>query len=222
MGTENGGWNVIQRRTDSSTNFYRGLNEYKQGFGDKSGNFWLGLDVMNHLAKNGLTLRVDLKDVNGQTWYAKYRKFKVGDASSNYKLEVAGYTGTAGDSLSYHNNMAFSTQDADNDVWDFNCATTNKAAWWFKDCLESSLNAPYPVGAGGKYGDMTWLNDLGYGRIAFTEMKVRSKCKIYSYKKRLMPCRFKKINLMYRLLALNQFTYSGKLSNKVDKIKVKS
>ena len=174
MSTDTGGWNVIQRRTDQTVDFHKTWNEYKQGFGTRTGNFWEGLDVIHHLTQDGLTLRVDMKDLNGQRWYAKYRRFKVGTASAKYKLEVSGYTGNAGDSLSYHNGMAFSTKDADHDTWHANCATRSKGGWWFKDCFESSLNAPIPVGAGGLYGEMTWLNDLGYGRIAFSEMKVRS------------------------------------------------
>ena len=175
MNTDNGGWNVIQRRVDQTVDFDKTWSEYKQGFGSRAGNFWEGLDVIHHLTQDGFTLRIDMKDLNGQKWFAKYRRFKVGTASDNYKLEISGYTGDAGDSLSYHNGMAFSTKDADHDTWHANCATRSKGGWWFKDCFESSLNAPIPVGSGGLYGEMTWLNDLGYGRIAFSEIKVRSK-----------------------------------------------
>lgn len=37
--------------------------------------------------------------------------------------------GTAGDSLSKGNGMAFSTKDRDNDVWGKDCAGEHRAAW---------------------------------------------------------------------------------------------
>ena len=45
--------------------------------------------------------------------------FPIGLATKKYKLTLRGYTGTAGDSMSYPNEMAFSTKDRDNDEWFF-------------------------------------------------------------------------------------------------------
>ena len=47
------------------------------------------------------------------TGWANYSNFNVGDSASKYKLFVSGYSkdSTAGDSLSYHNGMKFSTPD---------------------------------------------------------------------------------------------------------------
>ena len=56
-------------------------------------------------------LRVNLADNEGNYKYAQYSLFSVGNSGTNYRLNIAGYTGTAGDSLTYHNGMQFSTSD---------------------------------------------------------------------------------------------------------------
>jgi len=48
-----------------------------------------------------------------------------------------------GDSLSYHDDMAFSTADMDNDLHMSNCAEQNGAGWWFNSCSSSNLNGVY-------------------------------------------------------------------------------
>ena len=114
MRTDGGGWTVFQRRQDGSVDFYRGWNDYKSGFGQLTAEFWLGNDKIHRLtAARPSTLRVELEDWNGVKVYAKYGKFNIGDEQAKYRLEVGSYSGTAGDSLGYHNKMAFSTKDRD-------------------------------------------------------------------------------------------------------------
>lgn len=49
-----------------------------------------------------------------------------------------------GDSLSYHNNMNFTTKDRDNDVYlNYNCAELRQGTWWYRSCDFSNLNGLY-------------------------------------------------------------------------------
>lgn len=114
MTTDGGGWTVFQRRFDGSTDFYRSYAEYVAGFGAASGEYWLGLERVRVLLGAGKELWVDLGRYNGAKAYARYASFKLGAAATAYPLTVAGYSGTAGDSLgTVHNGRAFTTYDKD-------------------------------------------------------------------------------------------------------------
>ena len=94
MQTDGGGWTVFQRRQNKSVDFNRGWQDYKNGFGDVNGNFWLGLDKIHRLAKSDQTvLRADLMDFENDTAYAKYGEFFVASESENYTLTVGGFSG---------------------------------------------------------------------------------------------------------------------------------
>ena len=135
---------MFQRRQDGSVDFYRRWNDYKAGFGQLTAEFWLGNDKIHRLtASRASSLRVELEDWNGNRVYAKYRKFNIGDEQAQYRLEVGSYSGTAGDSLAYHNNMAFSTKDRENHRSSSNCAVGSTGAWWYNNCHHSNLNGKY-------------------------------------------------------------------------------
>ena len=55
-------------------------------------------------------------------------------------MSIGNYSGTAHDGLAYHNGMAFSTIDEDNDHSNGSCAFKAKGGWWYRDCLASNLN----------------------------------------------------------------------------------
>jgi hypothetical protein len=78
MTTSGGGWTVFQRRLDGSVDFYRGWQDYKKGFGELDGEFWLGLEKIHRLTRfQRNRLRIDLGDTAGNTGYAEYSYFAV-------------------------------------------------------------------------------------------------------------------------------------------------
>ena len=98
MATDGGGWTVFQRRQDGSVDFYRNWTDYKNGFGNMSGEFWLGLENIKRLTKDkDKELRVDLEDFEGEKRYAKYETFKV--EGGKYNLNVEGYSGECNQSM---------------------------------------------------------------------------------------------------------------------------
>ena len=92
--TDGGGWTVFQKRIDGSVDFYRGWNDYKIGFGDPAGEYWLGNDKINRLTRQGTNkLRVDLEDTTGQKAHAEYSLFAVSSESTKYQLSLGAYSG---------------------------------------------------------------------------------------------------------------------------------
>ncbi|MBN3323873.1 TENA protein, partial [Atractosteus spatula] len=172
MTTDGGGWIVFLRRQSGNLEFFRNWRNYTSGFGDMNDEFWLGLGNLHKITASGqYELRVDLRD-QGETAYAQYDKFSVSEPRSRYKVYVGSYSGTAGDSMTYHQGRPFSTYDNDNDIAVTNCALSYKGAFWYKNCHRVNLM--------GRYGDnshskgVNWFHWKGHEHsIEFAEMKIR-------------------------------------------------
>ena len=176
--TPPGGWIIFQRRIDGSVDFYRNWADYKEGFGDLNGNFWLGLEKLHQLAApgKGAKLRVDLKhmDFPGEIRYAEYSIFEISNEANGYKLKVDGYSGTAGDSLTFHNGMKYTTKDRDNDASGQNSAIVYHSAWWHVSGHRANLNGIFPPDNNihdPKYMSWYYFNNH-HGRIIYSEMKI--------------------------------------------------
>ncbi|XP_037389029.1 tenascin isoform X2 [Pygocentrus nattereri] len=172
MATDGGGWVVFLRRQNGNVDFYRNWKNYTSGFGDVNDEFWLGLSNLHKITASGqYELRVDLRD-GQESVYAQYDKFFISEPRSRYKVQIGAYSGTAGDSMTYHQNRPFSTHDNDNDIAVTNCALSYKGAFWYKNCHRVNLM--------GRYGDnshskgINWFHWKGHEHsIPFAEMKIR-------------------------------------------------
>uniref|UniRef100_A0A8D0LBZ6 Tenascin n=1 Tax=Sphenodon punctatus TaxID=8508 RepID=A0A8D0LBZ6_SPHPU len=172
MSSDGGGWIVFLRRHNGKEEFYRNWKTYVAGFGNLRDEFWIGLENLHKITSQGqYELRVDMRD-HGEDAFALYDRFSVGDSKSRYRLKVNGYSGNAGDSMTYHDGRSFSTFDRDSDSAITNCALSYKGAFWYKNCHRVNLM--------GRYGDnshsqgVNWFHWKGHEHsIAFAEMKLR-------------------------------------------------
>ena len=184
METDGGGWTVLLKRQDGSVDFYLNWTDYKRGFGNLEEEHWLGLDNMHlltHQNSDPPQLRVDLADWEGNTAFAKYDQFSVGDEDSDYTLSVSGYqsASTAGDSLTvntqhgYHNGQRFSTPDSGHTE----CAVDFHGSWWYRNCYSSLLTGKYFTSGGPRSSrphGINWTSWKGlYYSLRYADMKIR-------------------------------------------------
>ncbi|XP_014768653.1 fibrinogen-like protein 1 isoform X2 [Octopus bimaculoides] len=175
------GWTVIMQRSDGSVNFNRPWNDYKNGFGNVDGEYWIGNEVIHRLTHNRTALiRIVMKSmwILGGEAHSLYRQFRIGNESSGYKLFIGGYdnSSTGGDSMTStteyckepsNNGSKFSTNDRENNP--SNCSTELSGGWWFSDCGCSNLNGQYISGGSvisdnknvGVYWDSVYRNLFG-------------------------------------------------------------
>ena len=99
MTTDGGGWTVFHKRYDGFVGFYRDWDEYKNGFGDVRGEFWLGNEKIHQLTEIPSQLRVEINTTSAGNKYARYDNFTVTNEASNYTLFVGFYSGDANDQL---------------------------------------------------------------------------------------------------------------------------
>ena len=169
MTTDSGGWIVFQRRVSADVDFYLNWTDYKNGFGNFNGSFWLGLEKLYQLTKPGkrARLRIDLIVSNASS-YARYSRFEMGGEPSGYNMSVSGYSGNAVDIMQYHSGMKFRTKDKDSEE---NCAALRKGGWWHNRwCDNANLNGIYKVSSKVNFDVILWESRIP---VAFSEMKIK-------------------------------------------------
>ncbi|KAG8013958.1 Angiopoietin-related protein 1 [Nibea albiflora] len=172
---DNGGWTVIQSRRDGSVNFFRNWDNYKSGFGNIDGEYWLGLEGIYNLGRQGdYKLLVELEDWMDKKVYAQYSSFHLEPESEGYRLRLGTYQGNAGDSLSSHNGKQFTTLDRDKDAFSGNCAHFHKGGWWYNACGQTNLNGVWYTGGvyRSKFQDGIFWADYGGGFYSMKSVRM--------------------------------------------------
>ncbi|KAH8410507.1 hypothetical protein KR215_010421, partial [Drosophila sulfurigaster] len=145
---EDGGWTVIQRRLEGNINFQRSWNEYREGFGDLRGDFFIGLEKLHRMTTaHPQELLIFYEATLLKTEQEKFTNFVIGSEKEEYVLKSAVYYSYNG--LIRHIGEKFTTYDRDNDgYWLDNCAKIFNGGWWYGECVpdndgSSNLNGPY-------------------------------------------------------------------------------
>ena len=168
--TEGGGWTVFQRRKDGSVGFDRTLDDYKAGFGNLDGEFWLGNENLHRLLslRDMYELRIDMVYNDNTKTYAKYGKFMVGSEDQKYVLTVGNYSGTTRvDTFGLCNECEFSIklsliQDG------------FENAWWMCSESDNNLNGIYYTDRIAERLRWGWP-DHQHSWLKFVEMKFRER-----------------------------------------------
>ncbi|XP_039744056.1 angiopoietin-related protein 3 [Pteropus medius] len=136
-------WTLIQHRTDGSRDFNETWENYKYGFGNLDGEFWLGLEKIYSIVKqSNYILRIELEDWKDSKHYIDY-SFHLGNHETNYTLHLVEITGNIPKVLPEHKDLVFSTWDHKS-KGHFNCPESFSGGWWWHDvCGENNLNSKY-------------------------------------------------------------------------------
>ena len=173
MTTEGGGWTVFQRREDivPRQDFNLNWEAYKTGFGNRSGEHWLGLETMHRMTFNTsrrYEMRIDLEDFNSIKTFIVFRGVSIESEENGYLLNniYLRIGGTAPNRMNDANNAKFSTRDRENRNAERvpssafyihpACNRDILGAWWRRGCSDSNLNGVY--GNTNSFAGIYWGN----------------------------------------------------------------
>ena len=156
------GWILIQQNMiENHDTFNRNWLDYKNGFDDNDGNYWFGNEKLFQLTSSSQwKLKIEMEADDTRRWYfAEYSSIQIASESDFFRIQVSGYSGTAGDAFNddswppwMTNGQWFTTLDSDNDGYEgVNCAS--RAGWWFNNCGISVLNV-------GVWGTLAYRYDV--------------------------------------------------------------
>lgn len=141
-----GGWTVFQRKQSHSIDFNRNWTDYKNGFGNLSENFWLGLDKVHRLTRSDNYKLVVYWKKGKDSFHYHFDQFEVESEEACYKVMVEG-SGSDWGPLKDSNGQSFATRDQDsNGHTGHMCVGKCGIGWWYNS---SSCHCPlgHPISA---------------------------------------------------------------------------
>ncbi|KAF8787973.1 Techylectin-5A like protein [Argiope bruennichi] len=137
---------------------YSDCSELQANGRNKSGN-----ENIRVLCLRGCKIRFDLQEEKGGRFFAVYEDFSL--SSTNYRLDISGYSGNATDAMKYLDQNEFSTKDKDIT----GKAKEYKSGWWHG--VHCNLNGIYQPGKDG-VENVYWFRE-DFEILSSVEIKVK-------------------------------------------------
>ena len=151
--------------------FNRTLEEYENGFGDPSGEFWYGLKNIFCFTQNeAAELRIDLEYPNGTTGFVHYKRFSI-STGSTYTASATEFKTSLGVKSDLFNpaRISYNRQRYYPTFYERSrCRSSNIriGGWWDTSC-RGNPNGPGPSENSTVYA--MWNGDV----VTKTEIKIR-------------------------------------------------
>ena len=143
---------VVQRRSfPFDMSFNRTWDEYKNGFGDLNGEFWLGLEKLYRILNQPYvrySVRIETWSESGNLWFEEFENFYIGDENEQYEIKSTGSHGNLNFQSYFNYGGKFFTHDKDSNA---KCGFLNNGFWYSMrfsgvyECSRLLLNANVPI-----------------------------------------------------------------------------
>ena len=162
MDRYDGGWMAFQRRFDGSVKFFsRKWFDYKHGFGDPNGEYYLGNEML-HLLTTGEShdYRVEATSFTNEMKSKVIQNVVVAGEDDKYRIkyEASSVDQTAPVYGARFRNKQFSTSDNDNDDNSGENCAQKFGPWWHSGCHNNGMNGYYKDATKYEYSASFWTN----------------------------------------------------------------
>ena len=127
---------LFQRRFSDKINFHQSWDKYVEGFGELDGEFWIGLEKIHRLTKDGSQLRINTTTRGGSNTSNTYNTFTFHGATDSYKMNI----GSNSLLFKRHNNVKFTIygkQTTHCSSSNYSNSNTHTGGWWFGGCTNT-------------------------------------------------------------------------------------
>ncbi|XP_050392517.1 angiopoietin-1 [Patella vulgata] len=146
------GWTYIETREENclELDFNRTFEEYSTGFGNRYGNYWLGLENIYNILQNHGQFLLDFYFTfnNSNVEHCRYSKFDIANRDNLYRITIGEFRGLKGPMVDPLTNGTFNIDGRpfstfDRDFSNHDCPGRFMAGWWYLDdvvCSQSNVH----------------------------------------------------------------------------------